>query len=132
MKKEDKSLVFSPFAAVSLFGVAGLQRPFHLSRSVAHSSLTFQAFRSLLIVSYHRNSSALPLHLHFNNCSDVFSFISPFDMPKPFQPSPSHNRRYRFHLCFFQDLLNCIRCSNRLTPIAPFSSLLLPDRCRKC
>ena len=51
------------------------------------------------------SSRALPLHLHFNNCSDVFSFISSFDVPEPFQPSSSHNHRYRFHLCFFQDLL---------------------------
>ena len=51
------------------------------------------------------SSRALSLHLHFCNCSDVFSFTSSFDVSKPFQPSPSHNRHYRFHLCFFQDLL---------------------------
>ena len=32
-----------------------LQRPFHRSLSVAHSSLMFQAFRSLLTVSFHLN-----------------------------------------------------------------------------
>ena len=37
-----------------------LQRPFHLSLSVAHSSLMFQAFRSLLAVSFHLNFG-LPL-----------------------------------------------------------------------
>ena len=64
---------------------------------------------------------ALPLHLHFENCSDVFCFTSCFDVPEPFQLSPSHNHRYIFIISFN-------RCSNLLTPlpIAPFSSLLLP------
>ena len=35
------------------------------------------------------SSRALPLHLQFCNCSDVFSCTSSFDVSKPFQPSPS-------------------------------------------
>ena len=46
---------FLPYDAVSLCGVAGLQRLFHLSRSVAHSSLMLHAFMSLLTVSFHLN-----------------------------------------------------------------------------
>ena len=147
-----------------------VQRPCHRSLPVAHTSLMFQAFRSLLTVSFHRNlslplghlpsifnsttalmfsvssllftcpnhssllltigstlasskissflpilttsvfppqlrssSRVLPLHIQLHNCSDVFSFISSFHMPEPFQPSQSHS--HRFHLCFLQDLL---------------------------
>ena len=85
-----------------------LQRPFHRTLSLAHSSLMFQAVKSLLTVSVQLNF-VLPLgrfpHLHFNNYSDVFCFISSVDVPEPFQPSPSHNHRYGFHICFSQDLL---------------------------
>ena len=79
------------------------------SFSVGSFLLDFPGFQfppDSIFPSHLRSSSrALPLHLHFCNCSDVFSFTSPFDVSKPFQPSPSHNRRYCFHLCFFQDLL---------------------------
>ena len=80
--------------------------PSHIYRSVAHSSLMLQAPSDNIVPPQLWSSSmALPLHLHFCNCSDVFSFTYSFDVSKPFQPSPSHNRRYCFHLCFFQGLL---------------------------
>ena len=44
-----------------------------------------------------RSSSwALPHHLHFDNCSDVFCFIASIDVHELFPPS--HNHHYRFHL----------------------------------
>ena len=100
---------FSPFAAVSLFGVAGLAETFPSFSVSGPFLLDFPGFQvpsgSIFPSQLWSSSRALPLHLHFCNCSDVFSFTSPFDVSKPFQPSPSHNRRYRFHLCFFQDFL---------------------------
>ena len=51
------------------------------------------------------SSRALSLHLHFDNCPDVFSLISSSDEPEPFQPFPSHDHRYRFHPCLLQALL---------------------------
>ena len=71
-------------------GYRVLQRPFHRSLPVPYSPMMFQAFKSLLTPQLRSSSRALPLHLHFNNCSDVFSFISSFDMPEPFQPSHRH------------------------------------------
>ena len=100
---------FSPFAAVSLFGVAGLAETFPFFSVSGPFLLDFPGFQvpsdSIFPSQLWSSSRVLPLHLHFCNCSDVFSVTSPFDVSKPFQPSPSHNRRYRFHLCFFQDLL---------------------------
>ena len=100
---------FSPFAAVSLFGVAGLAETFPFFSVGGPFLLDFPGFQvpsdSIFPSQLWSSSRALPLHLHFCNCSDVFSFTSPFDVSKPCQPSPSHNRRYRFHLCFFQDFL---------------------------
>ena len=100
---------FSPFAAVSLFGVAGLAETFPFFSIGGPFLLDFPGFQvpsdSIIPSQLWSSSRALPLHLHFCNCSDVFSFTSPFYVSKPFQPSPSHNRRYRFHLCFFQDFL---------------------------
>ena len=63
------------------------------------------------------SSRALPLHLHFGNCSNIFGFLSSFHMPEPF-----HIYCDRFHLCFFLDLI-----SSRLTPIA-YSTML--NSCR--
>ena len=101
--------IFSPFAAVSLFGVAGLAETFPFLSVSGPFLLDFPGFQvpsdSIFPSQLWSSSRALPLHLHFCNCSDVFSFTSSFDVSKPFQPSPYHNRRYRFHLCFFQDLL---------------------------
>ena len=100
---------FAPFAAVSLFGVAGLAETFPFFSVSGPFLLDFPGFQvpsdSIFPSQLWSSSRALPLHFHFCNCSDVFSFSSPFDVSKPFQPSPSHNRRYRFHLCFFQYLL---------------------------
>ena len=100
---------FSPFAAVSLFGVAGLAETFPFFSVSGPFLLDFPCFQvpsdSIFPSQLWSSSRALPLQLHLCNCSDVFSFTSPFDVSKPFQPSPSHNRRYRFHLCFFQDFL---------------------------
>ena len=100
---------FSPFAAVSLSGVAGLAETFPFFSVGGPFLLDFPGFQvpsdSIFPSQLWSSSRALPLHLHFCNCSDVFSFTSPFYVSKPFQPSPSHNRRYRFHLCFFQDFL---------------------------
>ena len=95
---------FSTFAAVSLFGVGGLAETFPSFSVSGPFLLDFPGFQVPSDSIFHRNFG-LPLHRHFCNCSDVFSFTSPFDVSKPFQPSPSHNRRYRFHLCFFQDFL---------------------------
>ena len=107
--KVDTFSPFSPFAAVSLFGVAGLAETFP-SFSVSGSFLLdfprFQVPSDCIVPSQLWCSLwALPLHLHFCHCSDVFSCISSFDMPELSQPSPPHNRHCRFHLCFFQYLL---------------------------
>ena len=45
-----QSEICRPFSSFNLCGVAGLAETFHLSLSVAHSSLMFPAFRSLLAV----------------------------------------------------------------------------------
>ena len=92
--------VFSPYADVSLCEVAGLAETLP-SLTVSGPFLIdapgFQVPSDSVFPSQPRSSSrALPLHLHFHSCSDVFSFTSSF-VPEPFQPSPSHNRRYRFH-----------------------------------
>ena len=100
---------FSPFAAVSLFGVAGLAETFPSFSASGPFLLDVPGFQvpsdSIVPPQIWSSSRALSRLLHFCNCSDVFSFTSSFDVAKPFQPSPSHNRRHRFHRCFFQDLL---------------------------
>ena len=100
---------FSHFAAVSLSGVASLADNFPSFPASGPFLPDVPGFHvppaSIFPPQLRSSSSALPLDLHFNNCSDVFSFISCFDMPEPFQPSPSRHNRYRFHLCFFQYLL---------------------------
>ena len=48
-------------------------------------------------------SRALPLRLHFGNCSDVFCSISSVHVPEPLQTS--QNDRNQFHLSFLQHLL---------------------------
>ena len=94
MKSDD----FSPFAAVSKFRVAGLAETFPSFSVSCPFLLDFPGFQvpsdSIVPPQLLSSSRALPLHLHFCNCSDVFSFISSFDVPEPFQPSPSHNHRY--------------------------------------
>ena len=110
-KNSHMSHLLPPF----LFGVAGLAETFP-SFSVSGPFLPdvpgFQVpSDSIVPPQLWSSSRALPLHLHFNNSSYAFSFISSFDVPEPFQHSP-HNRRYRFHLCFFQDLLSEIMVRN--------------------
>ena len=87
-------LYFAPFAAISLCGVAGLADTFP-SFPVGGSLLPdvpgFQVSPDSIFPPQLWSSRALPLHLHFNNCLDVLSFISSFDVPEPFEPSPSHN-----------------------------------------
>ena len=100
---------FSPFAAVSLCGVAGLAQtspfltvggPFLLDTPRFHVSLD-----RVLPPQLWSSSRALPLHLHFDNRSDVLGFVSSLDVAEPLQPSPSHNCRYLFHFRFLQDFL---------------------------
>ena len=128
------SIMFSPFDAVSLCGVVGR---FPVSGPFLPGVPGFQyyIYMSLLTLSFHRNFGlplgALPLYLHFHNWSDVFSFISSFDVPKPLQHPPSHNHRYQFLPCFLQDLLMSpvFHKTSKGSPpllIALFSSLLLP------
>ena len=88
---------FSPFAAVSLFGVAGLAETFQFFSVSGPFLLDFPGFQvpsdSIFPSQLWSSSRALHHHLYFCNCSDVLSFTSPFDVSKPFQPSPSHNRQ---------------------------------------
>ena len=103
-----RGTTFSPFAAVSLCGVAGLAETFpsfSVSCPFLLDVLGFQVPSDCIVPLQLRSSSrALHLHLHFCNCSDVFNFISSFNVPEPFQPSPYHDHRYRIHLCFLQDI----------------------------
>ena len=86
----------SHFAAVYLCGVAipvsGPFLPDVPGFQVPPDSIFPRQLRS--------SSRALPLHLHFDNCSDVFCFISCFDVPEPVQPSSFYNHRYGFDVCF--------------------------------
>ena len=86
-----------------------LQRHFLCSLSVAHSSLMCQASMSLLTVFFHLNFGLLlgrSLSIFISTTVRMFScFISSLEVPEPTLPSPSHNHRYRFQLCLFQDLL---------------------------
>ena len=85
-----------------LFGVAGHAETFPSFSVIGPFIPVFPGFQvpsdSIVPLS---SSKALPLHLQLCNCSDVFSFISSFNVPEPFQHSLSRNRRYRFHLCLF-------------------------------
>ena len=94
-----------PFATVSLCGVAGLAQTFPsfpVSGPFLPDVPGFQVPPDNIFPPQLQYSSrVLPLHLHFDNCSDVFSFLPPLDVPEPLQPSPSHNHRYLFHLFFF-------------------------------
>ena len=108
------------FSPVSLCGVEGLAETFP-SFPVSGPFLTdvpvFQVPPDNIFPPQPRSSSrALPLHLHFDNCPDVFYLISSFDVPEPFQPSHSHNHRYRSHHCYLK-ISSFLRCSNKLTHI---------------
>ena len=85
----------------------------------------FQVTSDSVVPSQLRASSrAIPLRLHFHNCSDVFCFIYSFNVPKPFQPSYSHDHRYQFNPCFLQDLRSSpvfryyVMLHFRLTPVS--------------
>ena len=91
---------FSPFAAVSLCLVAGLAQ---ISGSFLPDAPGFLVPPDRIIPPQLCSSSrALPLHLHFDNCSGVLDFVSSFGVAKPLQPS--HNRRYLFHFRYLQDV----------------------------
>ena len=75
------------------------ERSFHLSLSVAHSSMMFQAFISLMTLSFHRNLGLHPGRFPPSLFPQLLVFSDPF------QPSPSHKHRSQFHLRFLQDLL---------------------------
>ena len=104
--------IFSPFAADTLCGVASLAETFPsfpVSGPFIHDVPGFQVpSDSVFSAELRPSSRALPPHLHFHNFSDVFSFIYCFNEPEPFQPSPSHDPRYRFHPCFLQDLISTV------------------------
>ena len=97
---------FSPFATVSLCGVAGIADnfpSFPVSGPLLYDVPGFQVPPDSIFPPQIRSSSrALPLHLHFDNSSDVFGFISSFDEPVLIlitNAIGSHNQRYRFHIC---------------------------------
>ena len=126
------STFFSPFATVSLCGQRVLHRPFHLSRSVAHSSLMSQAVRSLLTINF-----GLPLwrfpSSSFRQLLGCFRFNIFFNVPKSFQSSHCHNHRYQFLPFFVQDILmfpvflvmyTPNRCSNKVTRITHCTILI--------
>ena len=99
---------------------------FHLSLSVAHSSLIFQAFMSLLTVSFHLDLG-LPLGRFpsiFILATALMFFCLISSLPEPFQPS--HNHCYRFHKLLHpgSHLSNVPEGSH--LPIAPSSYILLP------
>ena len=101
---------FSPFSAVSLWGVAGLAETFP-SFTVRGPSLPYvSGFHvppdSIFPPQLRSSSRALHRHLHFHNYSGVFCCMSSIDVLEPFQ-----------HLCF-HTISSFLRCSNRLTPIA--------------
>ena len=108
-----------------------LHRPFHLSRSVAHSSSVFQAFKSLLPVSFH-HSFGLPLgrfpSIFISATARICSVSSLLLM------CPNHSSLLRLLtvdtgppllLPRFPHFSGVLTGSCPL-PIAPFSSMLLP------
>ena len=112
---------FLPFAAVSLCGVVGLAKTF--------SSLTVSGpFLSdaprfhvppdrILPLPLWSSSKALPLLLHFDNCSAVLSFVSSFLWPN----NSSLLLLITVAICSTftsSKMSSFLRCSNRPTPIA--------------
>ena len=69
---------FSPFAVVPLFEVTGLAETFPSFSVSGPFLLDFSGFQvpsdSIVPPQLWSSSRALPLHLHFCNCSDVFQF----------------------------------------------------------
>ena len=68
--------------------------------------LTILTFRPIQTVSFNQNFG-LPLEsfpsIFISSTARIL--IPSFNVPEPFQPSPSHDHRYRFHPCFLQDIL---------------------------
>ena len=71
---------FSAFTAVSLCRVAGLAEIFQFSLLLPHFTMMFHVPSDSASQSG-SSSRALPHHLHFGNCSDVFCFMSSFHVP---------------------------------------------------
>ena len=118
---------FSHFAAVSLWWVASLADTFPsfpVSGPFLPDVPGFQVLPDSTFPPQLRSSyRALPLHLHFDNCADVFCFISSFDVPEAFNllllitiaigstfPSPRSPH------------LSGVQTGSSPLPIAPFSS----------
>ena len=62
---------------------------------VAYWFLMFQVCVSLLTVTLQSQSGAFHLHLHVDNGSDVFCFLSSCHMLEPRQPSHGHPNQFR-------------------------------------
>ena len=90
----------------SMFYFAGTFPYFPVSGPSLPDVNGFQVLPDSVFPPQLRSSSrALTRHLHFHNWSAVFSFVLSFNEPEPFQPSPSHGHRYRFHHSFLHFLL---------------------------
>ena len=112
---------FSPFAAVSLCGVAGRAETFHLARSVAHSSLMLHAFMSLLTVSFYLNFG-LPLGRFPSIFVSTTALM--FSVSSLLLTCPNHSSLLLLITVAIGSsfasakISSFLRCSNRLTPIA--------------
>ena len=96
-----------------------MQRPYHLSRSVAHSLLMLQAFRFPLTVSFHRN-----LGLPLGRFPSIFiSTAAQMFLVSPLLSCPNHSSLLRLITVAIGSTLasskisSFLPCSNRLAPI---------------
>ena len=124
---------FSHFAAVSLFGVAGLAETFQFFSVSGLFLLDFPGFRvpsdSIFPSQLWSSSRALPLHLHFCNCSDVS--VSPLLLTCPNHSSLLRLITVAIASTFASSKISSfLRCSNRLTPIAHRTILIYVDAIR--
>ena len=82
----NSSHLFSPFAAVCLCGVSDLAETFPSLTASGPFLSDAPVFHvppdRILPPQLWSFSRALPLHLHFDNCSDVLGFVSYFDVSK--------------------------------------------------
>ena len=92
---------FSSFVAVSLCGLAVHAETFP-SSELCPILPDLAGFHVCSDCVFPSQPKAFPLHLHFDNCSDVFRFISSFHVPEPFQPS--HDHHSQLHPCSLPDL----------------------------
>ena len=112
---------FLPFAAVYLCAVAGMPRCFRRSLPVAHSSLMFQAFRSLLTVSSLRKSGLL-----LGSLSSIFNYTPArmFSMSSILLTFMNHSNLLLLITIAISstsassNISSFLRCSNKLTHIA--------------